>query len=104
MKSKSAWIRSNKNIIEKNHCYLGIAFCLSGSLNKTNAELRKKSLRAYFSLKSSIDIRSLAVKSLFRLFCQIWIFGTALIKLMVSKNLFMNPSVSFSKTTLNLSI
>ena len=52
----------------KEYCYLGITFSLSGSLTKAQDELRKKGLRAYFSLKNTVDVRNLSIKSLFRLF------------------------------------
>ena len=46
----------------KEYCYLGITFSLSGSLTKAQDELRKKGLRAYFSLKNTVDVRNLSIK------------------------------------------
>ena len=53
---------------ESTYCYLGITVTLSGSLTKTMDELRKKGLRAYFALKSLIDINELTPSSIIKLF------------------------------------
>ena len=92
----------------KEYCYLGITFSLSGSLTKAQDELRKKGLRAYFSLKNTVDVRNLSIKSLFRLFdslivpvftygCQIWLFDTNLVKMVASNTLFKDNKTSLNK-------
>ena len=54
---------------DKTYCYLGITVTLSGSLTKTMDVLRMKGLtRAYFALKSLIDIKELKTSSLLKLF------------------------------------
>ena len=79
----------------KEYCYLGITFSLSGSFTKTQDELKKKGLRAYFSLKKLIDLKALSIKSLFKLFdalivpvigygCQVWLSSTKLLKLIAN--------------------
>ena len=76
---------STKIPLGKEYCYLGITFNLSRGPTKARDELRKKGLRAYFSLKNTVDVRNLSIKSLFTLFdslivpvfthgCQIWLF------------------------------
>ena len=98
---------STKILSGKEFCYLGSIFSLSGSLTKAQDELRKKGLRAYFSLKNTVDVRNLSIKSLFRLFdslivpvftygCQIWLFDTNLVKMVASNTLFKD-----NKTSLN---
>ena len=50
------------------YCYLGVMFNQNGSFKVALNELRKKSLRALFSMKRSIIKNSLSTKSLFILF------------------------------------
>ena len=50
------------------YCYLGIVFDRNGSFKTATDELRKKSLRAQFSMRRSIIKDSLSIKSLFTLF------------------------------------
>ena len=80
---------------DRSYCYLGITLTLSGSLSRTMDELRKKGLRAYFSLKNLVDISELTVNTLFKLFdalilpvvsygCQVWLPSTWMIRLVVS--------------------
>ena len=52
----------------RTYCYLGIQFSLNGSFNVTQDELRRKAQRAFFSLKHTIDVNSLTVKSVLSLF------------------------------------
>ena len=72
---------------EKSYCYLGITFSLSGSLKVTQQSLRVKGLRAYFSLKNTIDITSISKEAVFKLFdalvlpvvsygCSVWLVKT----------------------------
>ena len=53
---------------DRKYCYLGITLTLSGSLSLTMEELRKKGLRAYFSLKNLVDISQLSVQAILKLF------------------------------------
>ena len=77
------------------YCYLGITLTLSGSLSKTMEELRKKGLRAYFALKSLVDINELSTSSIIKLFdalilpvvsygCPIWTHNTTFTKEFIS--------------------
>ena len=50
------------------YCYLGLQFNTGGTFNLATEELRKKSIRAYFGLKRTVDISSLSFKSLTRLY------------------------------------
>jgi len=67
----------------RHYCYLGIVFNLNGTFKAATEELRKKGLRAYFALKSMIDLSALSPTAVFKLFdalilpvlsygCQIW--------------------------------
>ena len=71
-------------------------------------ELRKKGLRAYFSLKNLVDISELTVKTLFKLFdalilpvvsygCQVWLPSTWMIRLVLSKKIEDQPTYSVKK-------
>ena len=76
---------------DNKYCYLGITLTLSGSLTLAMEELKKKGLRAYFSLKNLVDINELSVNSILKLFdaliilpvvsyaCQIWFYKTAFV-------------------------
>ncbi|KAL5260786.1 hypothetical protein ACHWQZ_G010815 [Mnemiopsis leidyi] len=55
---------------DKTYCYLGITVTLSGSLTKTMEVLRMNGLRAYFALKSLVDIKKLKTSSLLKLLRQ----------------------------------
>ena len=50
------------------YCYLGLQFNTGGTFNLATEGLRKKSIRAYFGLKRTVDISSLSFKSLTRLY------------------------------------
>ena len=67
-------------------------------------ELRKKGLRAYFSLKNLVDISELTVNTLFKLFdalilpvvsygCQVWLPSTWMIRLVLSKKIEDQPTL-----------
>ena len=92
----------------KTYCYLGIVFSLNGSFKPAQDELRKKGLRAYFSLKKLIDIKTLTVKSIFRLFdalilpiisygCQVWLHTTNIFKVFISGHITNNLVYAFNK-------
>ena len=93
---------------DNRYCYLGITLTLSGSLTVTMNELRKKGLRAYFSLKNLVDISKLSVNALLKLFdalilpvvsygCPIWLPNTWFIRQAVSDKLENQPQESFRK-------
>ena len=52
----------------KNYTYLGIVFSLNGSFVSAIDHLSKKAMRAYFSMKRTIDIRALNASSVLKLF------------------------------------
>ena len=65
------------------YTYLGIPFMLDGKFKHAQSELRKKALKAWFSLKRTIDTSAISIKSCFVLFdalilpiityaCQTW--------------------------------
>ena len=93
---------------DNNYCHLGITLSLSWTLSLTMDELRKKGLRAYFSLKSLVDINELAVRSMFKLFdalilpvvsygCQIWFHNIIFMKLVVAGKFESQPKESIRK-------
>jgi exonuclease III len=75
----------------RSYCYLGITFSLSGSFVPALQQLRQKGLRAYFSLKKTIDIRAMKKSTVFKLFdalvlpvasyaCQVWLPSTFIVR------------------------
>ena len=75
----------------KSYCYLGIMFNLNGSFKLTMDHLSTKALRAYFSLKRSVESDALTSSSLLKLYdalikpiatysCSIWLPSTNIIK------------------------
>ena len=52
----------------KTYCYLGITFTLTEGLIAAHQNLRVKGLRAYFSLKNTIDITKISKRALLKLF------------------------------------
>ena len=52
----------------REYCYLGTIFTLSGSLKSTQRMLKTKGLKAYFSMTSSLDSRSVPKDTLMKLF------------------------------------
>ena len=75
----------------REYCYLGTTFSISGSMKANQAQLRMKGLRAYFSLKSAIDLSSIDKAAILKLFdslilpvisygCQVWLPRTQLMK------------------------
>ena len=52
----------------KEYCYLGMKFTLTGNWKQTQLMLRQKGLRAYFGMKSYIDITSISKTAVFKLF------------------------------------
>ena len=96
----------------KDYCYLGITFTLSNSLSKTKDELRKKGLRAYFSLRKLIDLKSISVRAVFKLFdslivpvigygCSVWLHSTNLFKLIANNKLLDDTKHSLRKISLD---
>ena len=93
---------------ETQYCYLGITLTLSGSLTKTMDELRKKGLRAYFALKSLVDVNELSVNAITKLFdalilpvtsygCPVWIYRTMFIKEIISERCDTQPTESVKR-------
>jgi hypothetical protein len=93
---------------DNRYCYLGITLTLSGSQAVTMNELRKKGLRAYFSLKNLVDISELSVHAILKLFdalilpvvsygCPIWLPNTWFIRQAVSGKLETEPNESLQK-------
>ena len=81
----------------RDYVYLGTTFTISGSLKANQTQLRKKGLKAYFSLENTIDLSSIAKVAIFKLFdslilpvvsygCQIWLTKTELLKCLSSDN------------------
>jgi hypothetical protein len=75
----------------KSYRYLFIQFSLNGSFNCAMNELRKKALRAFFSIRRMVDTRALTTKSMLKLIdslvkpvaayaCQIWLPSTKMAK------------------------
>ena len=75
----------------KSYCYLGIQFSLNGSFKSAMNELRKKALRAFFSIRRMVDTRALTTKTMLKLIdslikpvatyaCQIWLPCTKMAK------------------------
>ena len=75
----------------KAYCYLGIQFSLNGSFKCAMNELRKKALRAFFSIRRMVDTRALTTKTMLKLIdslvkpvatyaCQIWLPCTKMAK------------------------
>ena len=73
------------------YCYLGIIFTASGSLNAAQEHLKTKGMRAYFALKTMIDMDGLSVNAILKLFdalilpiisygCQVWAPFTKIVK------------------------
>lgn len=80
----------------REYCYLGIVFTVSGSMTVTQQKLKQKAFRAYFSLKSSIDMRAVSKLTLFQLFdalihpvasygSPVWLPSTNAVKAFVSE-------------------
>lgn len=80
----------------REYCYLGTVFSLSGSMTINQQKLKQKAFRAYFSLKSSIDMRAVNKLALFQLFdalilpiasygSQVWLPSTGAVKAFLSE-------------------
>ena len=78
---------------EREYCYLGLTFSLSGSMISTQKKLQQKAMRSYFSLKKIIDFKQLKKDIVFKLFgaliqpiasygCQVWLAETWVVKTM----------------------
>ena len=75
----------------RSYCYLGITFSLNGSFKLAIDELRKKALRAFFSIRRLLDTRALTTSALLKLVdslvkpvalysCQVWLPTTNIMK------------------------
>ena len=83
----------------RSYCYLGIIFSLNGSFKVAQDELRKKALRSYFSMKKTIDVNSLSVKAVLKLFdslvlpvltygIEVWFCNTQIAAILSGKSTF----------------
>ena len=81
---------------EREYCYLGLTFSLSGSMATSQKKLKQKAMRSYFSLKKIIDFKRLKKNILFKLFgtliqpvvsygCQVWLPETWYVKYMTGQ-------------------
>ncbi len=75
----------------RKYCYLGIEFSLNGSFKHAINELRKKALKAFFSIKKMVDTRALTTSTMMKLIdslvkpvatyaCPIWLPSTNILK------------------------
>ena len=75
----------------RSYCYLGITFSLKGSFKLAIEELRKKALRAFFSIRRIVDTRALSTSTMLKLVdslikpvalysCQVWLPTTNIMK------------------------
>ena len=53
---------------EREYCYLGLTFSLSGSMATSQKKLKQKAMRNYFSLKKMIDFKRVKKNILFKPF------------------------------------
>ena len=78
---------------EREYCYLGLTFSLSGSVISKKKKLQQKAMRSYFSLKKIIDFKQLKKDIVFKHFgafiqpiasygFQVWLAETWLVKTM----------------------
>ena len=89
------------------YSYLGMTFTISGSFKLAKEELRKKTLRAYFSLKKSIDTRHMSYSAINILYdtlvkpvqsygCQVWYPTTNIAKHLRTQSS-LNPTETLKK-------
>ena len=80
----------------RSYCYLGIIFSLNGTSAAAQKNLRQKGMRAYFSIKSTINIAKLKKTVIFKLLdalispvvgygCQIWLPETWLFRALLDQ-------------------
>ena len=73
------------------YCYLGMVFTLSGSWQPAMEDRRKKTLKAYFNMKKTVDQRHLSYRAINTLYdtlvkpvltygCKVWLPSTNLVK------------------------
>ena len=86
----------------RKYSYLGIQFSLNGSFKHAIDELRKKALRAFFSIRRIVDTRALTTSTMLKLIdslvkpvamyaCQIWLPSTAIMKEMIKPDCYNVP-------------
>ena len=97
LKESTGFFYGNTRITsERECCYLGLTFSLSGSMATSQKKLRQKAMRSYFSLKKMIDFNWLKKNILFKLFgtliqpivsygCQVWLPETWYVKYMTGQ-------------------
>ena len=109
LKESSTFTYGSTNIPSDNkYCYLGITLTLSGSLSLNMDNLRKKGLRAFFSLRNLVDIQELSVNAILKLFdalilpvlsygSQTWLYKSAFVTQALNSNLENNPQEALKK-------
>ena len=81
----------------RKYCYLGIQISLNGSFKHAIDDLRKKALRAFFSIRRTVDTRALTTSTMLKLVdslikpvatygCPIWLHTTNIMKTFASAN------------------
>ena len=81
----------------RNYCYLGIKISLNGTFKQAIEDLRKKALRAFFSIRRTVNTRALTTSTMLKLVdslikpvatygCPIWLHSTNMMKTFVAAN------------------
>ncbi|KAL5246539.1 hypothetical protein ACHWQZ_G018680 [Mnemiopsis leidyi] len=81
----------------RNYCYLGIKISLNGTFKQAIEDLRKKALRAFFSIRRTVNTRALTTSTMLKLVdslikpvatygCPIWLHSTNIMKTFVAAN------------------
>ena len=109
LKESTTFTYGGTNIPSDNkYCYLGITLTLSGSLTLNMDNLRKKGLRAFYSLRNLVDIQELSVNAILKLFdalilpvlsygSQTWLYKSAFTSQVLNSNLENNPQEALKK-------
>ncbi|KAL5269968.1 hypothetical protein ACHWQZ_G003444 [Mnemiopsis leidyi] len=80
-----------------NYCYLGIKISLNGTFKQAIEDLRKKALRAFFSIRRTVNTGALTTSTMLKLVdslikpvatygCPIWLHSTNIMKTFVAAN------------------
>ena len=81
----------------RKYCYLGIQISLNGSFKHAIDDLRKKALRAFYSIRRTVDTRALTTSTMLKLVdslikpvatygCPIWLHTTNIMKTFAATN------------------
>ena len=95
----------------RKYCYLGIQFSLNGTFKHAIEELRKKALRAFFSIRRTVDTRALTTSTMLKLMdslvkpvamygCPVWIHTTNVMKTAAAENESLSLPKAASKDAL----